>query len=326
MAIVGEALTTYTAVGQREDLTDVIYDISPTETPFMSNAARVSVKAKRHDWQTDALAAAAQNAKTEGAIISAAAITPTTRLQNMTQIARKPFAVTGTTEAVDKAGRASEVSYQTAKHGREMKRDMEKDLTGAAAASAGGAGTARTFAGVEAWIASNGTELGTGATTPGFNPTAGLTATAPTDGSTAVAFTEGHLKLAIREAWTDGGDPGVIMVGPFNKTVVSGFSGIGTLYQDVTRRGTEQQAAIIGGADLYISDFGRHVVIPNRFQRDGTALILDMSMWAVGFLRPMHTFELGKRGDADEMVVQCEYTLESRNEAASAKVAGLTTS
>lgn len=323
MALLTNAHSTYTAKGLREDLTDVIYDISPTETPFMSNAARVNVSAKLHEWQTDVLAAAAANAQLEGNIISAAAITATNRLKNPTQIAYKAFAVTGTTEAVDKAGRSSEISYQTAKHGRELKRDMEKDLTGATGTDLGGTGSARTFAGVEAWIATNGTELGTGATSPGYQTGTGLV-TAPTDGSTTSAITEGHLKLAIQEAWVAGGEPGIIMCGPTTKQDISGFSGIGTLYQDVTRRAGSGQAEIIGAADVYISDFGRHMVVPNRFSRDQTCLILDMAYWAVGFLRPMHTFEIGKRGDADEMVVLTEYTLESRNEAASAKVAGIT--
>jgi hypothetical protein len=174
MALLTNAHSTYTAKGLREDLTDVIYDISPTETPFMSNAARVNVSAKVHEWQTDSLAAAAANAQLEGNIISAAAITATNRLKNPTQIAYKAFAVTGTTEAVDKAGRASEVSYQTAKHGRELKRDMEKDLTGNVGTDFGGTGSARTFAGVESWIASNGTELGTGATTIGYATATGI--------------------------------------------------------------------------------------------------------------------------------------------------------
>ena len=115
----------------------------------------------------------------------------------------------------------------------------------------------------------------------------------------------------------------MIMCGPVSKQSISGFSGIGTLYQDVTRGGTDSQATIIGGADLYISDFGRHTIVPNRFSRDRTVLVLDMSMWATAFLRPMHTFELAKRGDADEMVILTEYCLESRNEAASAKVANV---
>ncbi len=318
MALLTNALSTYTAKGLREDLTDVIYNISPTETPFMSNTARVSAKAKIHEWQTDTLAAAAANAKLEGNIISAAAISATVRLKNPTQIAYKAFAVTGTTEAVDKAGRNSELSYQIAKHGQELKRDMEKDLTGELGTDFGGTGSARTFAGVESWIASNGTELGTGATTPGFVTATGVV-TACTDGSKTSAITEGHLKLAIQEAWSAGGNPNVVMVGPTTKQDISGFSGIATMYKNVPAG----QATIVGAADIYVSDFGQHSIVPNRFSRDRTALVLDMSMWAVAFLRPMHNFDLAKRGDADEKVVLTEYTLESRNQAASAKISGI---
>lgn len=322
MAQISNAFDTYEAVGLREDLTDVIYDISPTETPFMSNIARVRATAKVHEWQTDVLAAAAANAQLEGNLISAAATVATNRLKSPTQIAYKSFAVTGTTEAVDKAGRASEVSYQTAKMGKELKRDMEKDLTGNVGTDLGSATSARTFPGAESWIASNGTELGTAGTTIGYVTSTGIAA-APTDSSAVTSIVESRLKQAIQQCWTAGGDPNVVMCGPVSKQSISGFSGIGTLYQDVTRRGTEQQAAIIGGADLYISDFGRHTIVPNRFSRDRTVLVLDMSMWATAFLRPMHTFELAKRGDADEMVVLTEYCLESRNESASAKVANV---
>lgn len=318
MAIINESLSTYTAKGLREDLTDVIYDISPTETPFMSNIARSKARAKVHEWQTDSLAAAAANAQLEGDTISAAAITATNRLKNPTQIAYKAFSVTGTTEAVDKAGRASEVSYQVAKHGRELKRDMEKDLTGNVGTDFGGTGSARTFAGAESWIATNGTELGTGATTIGYATGTGIAA-APTDGSLTSAITEGHLKLAIQEAWSAGGDPNVVMVGPTTKQDISGFSGIATLFKNAP----EGQGTIIGAADLYVSDFGNHSIVPNRFSRDRTALVLDMSMWAVAFLRPMMTEDLAKRGDAEEKYVLTEYTLESRNEAASAKIAGI---
>jgi hypothetical protein len=301
--MIENAHNSYSAIGLREDLTDVIYNISPTETPFMSNTARVSAKAKVHEWQTDTLAAAAANAQLEGDTISAAAISATVRLKNPTQISYKAFAVTGTTEAVDKAGRNSELSYQIAKHGQELKRDMEKDLTGELGTDFGGTGSARTFAGVESWIASNGTELGTGATTPGFVTATGVV-TACTDGSKTSAITEGHLKLAIQEAWSAGGNP---------------FSGIATMYKNVPAG----QATIVGAADIYVSDFGQHSIVPNRFSRDRTALVLDMSMWAVAFLRPMHNFDLAKRGDADEKVVLTEYTLESRNQAASAKISGI---
>jgi hypothetical protein len=319
MALIGEAFTTYLAEGLREDLTDVIYDISPTETPFMSNAARTTAKAKRHDWQIDSLATAAANAQLEGDTISAAATVATNKLQAPTQISYKAFAVTGTTEAVDKAGRSSEVSYQIAKHGKELKRDMEVDLTQNVGTDFGGASSARTFPGLESWIASNGTELGTGATTIGYATATGIAA-APTDGSKTSAITEGHLKLAIQEAWTAGGNPEMVMVGPTTKQDISGFSGIATMFQAVDK----VQGALIGAADLYISDFGRHSIVPSRFSRDRTALILDMSMWAVAFLRPMQQHDLAKRGDAEEKFLLTEYTLESRNEAASAKISGIT--
>lgn len=318
MALITNALSTYTAIGIREDLTDVIYDISPMETPFMSNVARVRATQKVHEWQTDALAAAAANAQLEGDAISAAAVSPTVRLKNPTQIAYKAFAVTGTTDASDAAGRSSEVSYQLAKHGRELKRDMEKDLTGEIGTDFGGTGSARTLAGVESWLATNKTHLGATGTTPGFVTATGVV-TAVTDGTQA-AVTETHLKAVIQSAWAAGGDPNVIMVGPTTKQDMSAFSGIATLFQNVDKT----QGAIIGGADLYISDFGRHTIVPNRFSRDRTALILDMSMWAVAFLRPMFNFDLAKTGDADQKVILAEYSLESRNEAASGKIADIT--
>jgi hypothetical protein len=321
MAIVTGAFDSYTAVGLREDLTDVIYDISTTETPFMSNAARVSVKAKIHEWQTDTLAAAAANAQLEGDTITAATTEATNRVKNPTQIAYKAFAVTGTTEAVDKAGRSSEISYQIAKTGRELKRDMEKALCGATGSVLGDQSTARTIAGVESWISTNGTEYGTAATSAGYQTGTGLV-TAVVDGTDVTPITEGALKLAIQEAWTQGGDPSVVMVGPFNKMAISGFSGIATNFKNVP----SGQATIVGAADIYVSDFGQHSIVPNRFSRDRTALVLDMSMWAVGFLRPMMTIDLAKTGDAETKAVLCEFTLEARNQLASAKVAGLTTS
>jgi len=313
---VTNAFSTFTAIGIREDLTDVIYDISPTETPFMSNIARVRAKQKVHEWQTDSLAAAAANAQEEGAAITAGATAATVRLKNHSQISFKAYAVTGTTEASDAAGRASEISYQTAKFGKELKRDMEKALTGSTGSTAG---TARTLAGAEAWLNVNYTHLGTAGTTPGFVTSTGLV-TVVTDSTGTVAATETQLKEIIQECWTQGGDPNVIMVGPTTKQDYSAFSGIATLYQTVDKT----QATIIGAADLYISDFGRHSIVPNRFSRDATALVLDMSMWAVAFLRPMHTFDLAKTGDAETKVILAEYTLECRNPASSGKIAEIT--
>lgn len=320
MALVPNAFSTYTAIGIREDLSDVIYDISPTETPFQSNSARVTATQKIHEWQTDSLAAAAANAQLEGDAITAAAMSPTVRLRNYCQISRKPMSITGTTQKSDAAGRANEMSYQIAKAGREMKRDMEFALTQNQASTAGGIASARTLASVESWLATNNTveTTNTTGTTPGYS---GSTVVAPSDGTQAT-LTEKLLKAVIADTWTAGGDPNVIMVGPTNKQRISGFSGIGTLFQEVNKTGTN---TIIGAADLYISDFGRHTIVPNRFSRDRTCLVLDMSMWAVAFLRPMHTIDLAKTGDAETKSLIAEYTLESRNEAASGKVADLVT-
>jgi hypothetical protein len=316
MAIVTNAFTTYSAIGIREDLSDVIYDISPTETPFQSNIAKVSATQKKHEWQTDSLATATSNKHSEGFAIDGADLTLTSRLYNYCQISLKAVTIAGTTQSSDAAGRSSEMSYQIAKAGRELKRDMEFTLTQNQAGTEGGIGTARQLASVESWLSTNNTHLGTAGTTPGFS---GGPPVAPTDSTATVAATETHLKSIIGDIWAAGGDPEVIMVGQTTKQDYSGFSGIATLY-NLTG---DAQGTIIGGADLYVSDFGKHTIVPNRFSRDRTSLVLDMSMWAVAFLRPMHTIDLAKTGDATNKAIIAEYTLESRNEAASGKIADI---
>ena len=169
MALVTNSFTTFTAVGNREDLTNIIYDISPTETPFTSSIGRVPVTATLHEWQTDSLAAASTaNRQLQGDTSTAAAVTATTRPQNRTQISNKIFAITGTQEAVDKAGRNSEIAYQVEKQGRELKRDIEKIVTGNQAIAAGGSTTAPALRSLEAWYTSNtsrGTSGANGSTT-----------------------------------------------------------------------------------------------------------------------------------------------------------------
>ena len=307
---------TYDAVGEREDLMDIIYDISPIETPFQSNVARTTAKGTFHEWQTDALAAAAANAQVQGDDIASNSLVATTRLGQHTQISRKAVTISGTLDAVDKAGRAKETSYQLAKAGRELKRDMELELTQVGVDSAGTGTTAPTFAGVESWISTNYSDNGVG-TTPGV-AAGGTVLTAPTDG-TQVTLTEALLKAGIKNAWSAGGDPRVIMVGGGAKQKISGFSGIATVFKNAPAG----QATIVGAADLYVSDFGEHQIVPNRFSRDRTVLILDLEMWAVAFLRPIMQLELAKTGDAEKRALLGEYTLVSRNEAASAKVADI---
>lgn len=323
MTVPTNTVTQYATVGDREDLTDMIYDISPTETPFMSGISRDSAKAVYHEWQTDALEAAASNLAIEGDDPTAKTFAATTRVGNYCQISQKTVIVSGTARAIDQAGRADELAYQVAKRGRELKRDMEFSLTQNQASSAGGAGTARALAGLESWLATNKTSDGvsaSGATTPGFSSG---TVAAPTDASTAGTFEKASLDAVIKECWTQGGDPTVIMVGPHNRTVVSGFTGISTLE---TRADGGSDVTLVGAVDFYKSNFGILKVVPNRFQRDATAFVLDMDYWCVSFLRPMQMDELAKTGDSEKRQMLCEFTLKSKNEASSGKITDLLTS
>ncbi|HSQ91560.1 MAG TPA: DUF5309 domain-containing protein [Nitrospiraceae bacterium] len=326
MAVPAGSLQTYTAIGNREDLENAIYNISPTETPFLSMAKRVSASATAHEWQRDSLATAlTSNAQIEGDDASNGTSTPTTRLKNFTQISSKYAVVSGTQNAVNSAGRKREMAYQLMKRSQEIKRDMESILTQEHGSSAGGTGTARQLAAAEAWLSANKTSLGTGTaqTTPGFVTATGLVTT-PTDSTAAGTFVVSALKAVIREAWTQGGDPKVIMVGGFNKTQISGFTGIATLYREAGL--TAQGTRIIGAADVYVSDFGEHRIVPNRFQRDKTCLILDMDYWSVAYLRRFEQLEIARTGDSEKRQIISEYTLVCRNELASGKVTDLTTS
>ena len=316
MAIVGNTFTRYNAVGIREDLSNVIYNISPEETPFISNIGRESVKNTYFEWQTDSLAAAsASNAALEGDDISSfQAVTPTARVGNYTQISTKNLVISGTLEAVDKAGRRSEMTYQLAKLGSELKRDMEAALLANQSPVAGNNTTARRTAGLPAWIKTN-TSFGTG----GAN-TAGVAAR--TDG-TQRAFTEALLKNVIQQVWTSGGTPKMLMVGPFNKVAASGFTGIATRFRDVP---AGQQAQIIGAADIYVSDFGTVNIVPNRFQRDRDAFVVDPDYASLAVLRPIQKQDLAKTGDAEKAMLLVEYGLKVNNEAAHGIVADLTVS
>ena len=320
MAIVTNTFTRYSAIGIREDLSNVIYNISPEETPFISNVSRENVKNTYFEWQTDALdAASSSNAALEGDDISSfSAVTPTARVGNYTQISRKDVIISGTLESVDKAGRRSELTYQLAKMGAALKRDMESSLLANQAAVAGNTTTARRTAGLPAWLTSN-TDFGTG----GADPTVGSTPTAARTDGTQRAFTETLLKNVIAEVWTSGGTPKMLMVGAFNKQAASAFSGIATKFRDVP---AGQQAQIIGAADVYVSDFGTVNIVPNRFQRARDAFVVDPEYASLAILRPIQQTELAKTGDAEKRLMLVEYGLKVSNQAAHGIVADLSTS
>lgn len=315
MAVIANTAKTYELKGLREDLSNVISNISPEETPFMSNSGRETANNTYAEWQTDSLAATdTANAQAEGDDIAAFdAIAPTTRLGNYTQISRKTLILSDTAEVVDKAGRKSELAYQLAKKGKELKRDMEAIMLANTGAVAGSAGVARKAGSLLAFIKTN-TNIGTGGTPAGANPVYTTTPTAArTDNSTTRPFTEVILKDVVQQAWTSGASVKTVMVGATVKQAISGFNGIATktYYQSKA-----EVSAIIGAADVYVSDFGTLSIVPNRFQRPRDVFFIDWDYVAVAYLRPFRQVPLAKTGDAEKRMMIAEYTLKVKNEAA----------
>lgn len=302
------AFATNDAVGIREDLTDVIYNVDPTETPFFSGVSKVSAAQTFHEWQTDSLAdASADNAAIEGDDTAPQAITPTVRLGNYCEIPKKSFVISGTLEAVNKAGRNREAAYQKVKKAKELRRDFETSLLSNRARSAGSDVAARRLAGLGSWIATN-----TSADGGGSDPTGNGT-DARTDGTTR-AFTETLLKAVLQSCWNEGGDPETIMVGSFNKQAFSAFTGGATKFDKT------EDKKLTAAVDVYVSDFGELTVIPNRFQRPRDVWVLQMDMFAVATLRSLFTEPLAKTGDSEKWHMLMEATLVSRNEKASGGV------
>lgn len=313
---------TYDLVGLAEDVEDVIFNISPQETPFLTKAKRKKVSATNHQWQTDSLAAAAANRQIEGDESTYATATPTTMLSNRTQITKKTVKVSGTADAVRKYGRKEEFAYQIAKKGKELKRDIELALITNQASSVGGSATARSSAGVESMISGNRilSSGNTTGTTPGY--AAGDWA-APTDG-TANTMNEQNVIDAVVAAWTDGGDASQIMVGTALKARIATFGGASKFAGVSVNQGRTAQGVVLGGVDLYISDVGEHKISLNRYMRAGTLLALDMDYWSVGFLRPIKFEERAKTGDATNGELLCEFTLIGDNPDASGKIQSVT--
>ena len=312
------ATNTYNGKGIAESFEDIIFDISPEDTPLLSMAKRMTAGQTYHQWQTDALAAAGDNRTLEGDDSTFATLSPTTVLGNYCQISQKTVKISNTYDVVRKYGRKSEVAYQLMKAGKELKRDMEYALVRNQASSAGSIGAARSSAGFESWISGNrvlatGTTAGT---TPGFSN--GVVA-APTDG-TAATFVEADLKTALQLAWTDGGEPSVILMSAKNKAWFSGFAGIATKFNNVA---SNAQATITGAADVYVSDFGNHTVKLDRFMRDQAVLCVDPNYVGLASLRPMSKVELAKTGDNTSWLINAEYALVVQNPDAHAKVQNL---
>lgn len=318
MTIPTNAQTTYPTVGNREDLSDEIWKISPTETPFFSAIEKIGTKAVNHEWQTVALDAVdTSNAQLEGDVIALNALTATVRLGNVHQISRKAVGVSRTQQVVNTAGRGNELSWQKMLKGQALKIDIDAIISGTnQAKAAGNATTARTTASVLSWIKTN-TNKGT-AGSPADPSAADGTGTR-TDG-TQRAFTEGQLKDVLAKCWSQGGKPTLILTGAFNKQAFSSFTGRATPMEEASSR------KIVAAVDAYDSDFGKLKVAPSRNIRSRDVLVLEPAKWAVGHLpgSAMASFNLAKVSDTDQAAVVSEYVLESRNEKASGGVFDLT--
>jgi len=316
MALPSNTATTYATIGIREDLSDKIYRITPEETPFTQNIGSTKATATYHEWQTQALASAVDtNAVLEGDDATLDAQNLTSRVGNRCQISDKTAVVSGTVDAVNKAGRGKEMDLQVVLKGLELARDIEKQMLSNKASVAGAAGTARQSAGMESWISTNASR-GVGGSAGGFS--AGVVA-APTDG-TQRAFTETLLKAAHLAAFNSGGKPNQLYMAGAQKQLFSAFAGIAAQRHETGSGATE----IIGAADVYVGDFGRLTAIPHPYgMRSRTVLGIDPRMAAKAVLRPMQDKPLGPSGDNVKRQLLEEYTLEVKNEAAHFAVADL---
>lgn len=327
MAQVTGTTDSYQQAGLREDLWNVISNISPMERPFTANIDKIDAKARTHEWLTDSLATATSNKQIEGDDATYTTAVTVTRLANTCQILRKSFIVSGTLESVDKAGRKSEVKYQLMKAGNELLRDLEWAALSPQNATAGGSGTARQMAGAEAWIPStdnsgNGVRGGnadsSGSTAAYTSPGGGVV----TDGTNTTLSSTGLL-TALGLAWDDGGDVDTIFTGKFQRNRIRSFGNLATNQIQLNKGG--EPVKLIDSVEVYVSDYGKHKLVLNRFMRPETVLCLQMDKWALAELRPMKTEKLAKTGDAEKHMVLWEGTLVCRNPNASAKVSDCTT-
>ena len=318
MTIIANTFTSFDAKGIREELANVISNIAPEETPFTSNVGSENVSNTFFEWQLDDLSSVDVTPVIDGDdVASFDATTATVRVGNYTQIRRRSMIIADNLGFQDLAGRNDEVAYNLAKRGKEIKRDLETIYTGNTARSAGSSSAGRVTAGLGAWIATNVNKAG-----DGTNPTAVDGSDARNDG-TQRDFTEAMLKDVMQKAYTAGGNPSVLMVGPYNKTVVSGFAGIAAQRYQAP---TDGPTTIIGAADVYLSDFGALTVVPNRFSRERDAWCLDTEYASIATLRPIQAVDLAKTGDAEKKMLICETGLKVSNEKAHGLIADLNVS
>ena len=319
MAIPAATTKTSEAIGLREDLSDIISRIDPTEVPFQSNIGRGKARAVKHEWQTQALAAATDtNAMIEGDDASTDTFTATVRVGNYVQTSDKVASVSDFVREVEAAGRDDELEYEVMLKGLELRRDTEKQMLSNKASVAGASGTARVSGSFGNWLASNKSHGNTGAT-PGYSVTTGLVEAVVA--GVARSFAEAMIKTVMSSAYQNGGKPRILLLAPGLKVQFSAFTGIAQIRKDVP--GAAQQATIIGAADVYVSDFGPLNVVVDLFQLSTDAYLVDTKMASMLTVRGMQNRALAKTGDSTRRQIIMDYTLKVHNEKAHGKVSDL---
>ena len=329
MAQVSNTYETYDAVGNREELADKIYQITPEETPFLSLIGRKPVSSVHPEWQTDTLGAVdTNNNQPEGSDWTYDAVAPTARVGNYTQISDKKIIISRTQDKTSKAGRKSELAREVAKKGVELRIDMEAITLSnqASSAGSGNGATNRKLGGFRAWLASN-DSMGSGGASGGFNTSTSVV-DAATNG-TQRAFTKAIMDAVILSSYNAGGSPKTLMVSPYVKTVFSTFMSDANVAPQRYETPSRGQTTIIAAADMYMSDFGPVSVVPNRqMARAGAsvarnAFLIDPRMVSLGVFDDIHIEKPAKTGDAEKRVLVTEYTLLVNNEAAHGVAADL---
>ena len=308
----------------REDLEDMIYDISPMDTWFMTHAGRGRARSTTHEWLTDVLTAPGANAGVEGDAFSAQSRVLPARLKNYTQISKKEFEVTGTAEATNKAGMRELMAYHAARAARELKRDIEYNCLNANPASAGTSTTARVSGSVPHWIysgnhykASSQTTVTTTAPVSGF-----ATASGASWAASNTAYVESDLKSMLQLAWSTGGEVDTVIMDSVTFNKFSSFTGIAQRFRNVT--GSGNAADIIGYADIYVSPFGKHQFVLSRYSMANTAFCLQTDLWDIAYLRPFETIPIAKVGDAERRTILAEWTLVAKYPLGNSKAHGVT--
>jgi hypothetical protein len=315
MTAIANTATTLTSQGIHEDLENTIYRVAPFKTPFQANIG-TSPKATNtyHEWQTEGLETpSGSNAQLEGDDISSFQQEDlSSRVGNYCQIFRKTGIVSETDNVMKKAGRASEVNRQKVLKGLALRTDMEMTFLANGASAQQSGSSPRKCAGLPAWLSSN-VSFGAGGAAGGFSGGLVMAATA----GTTRTFTEALLKSVRATAFANGASPSQVYVGPTDKQVMSGFTGIAGIRVN-QESSDKEQATIIGGADVYVDDFGKLTLIPHQYAVSNMAILVDPNMVGVATLRGIETVPLAKTGDAEKFMILAEKTLVVRNEKAHA--------